>query len=556
MQCQQNGVIFYFFVQRRSAGSTTAMPLSTCELFLSLISALQVEILIDWLAAKDVGKLDSAFVARGIRESFLKILEEEHCVFKHTFRGFRGGYFPWMIKRRIKVSNAKLPHSFDNVQQTQFFQTTGKYLRKLDAWQSTNTKDVKIITNIVSELSTLCNNLEELIFAGCDLLKANICSVLQHFPRLRYLNLTHCHSNISGEMIFCINENARNLQTLMLSKCRIDAEAAIQSFSTNHTIHTLEVLGVIQLDNLFPFIHNCKGLRVLYVGYINLYDLLRVLKECPKLHTLAASVTDGQPSDTSNAAFDNLIANIQGLKVLQLHLTYENNLSDDKLHRLVRNCPNLRMFITGRVQKLYGVEFNLDYYESNVNLDIRPHIGVELNEAKKKHQLQMLVVGSISISTLQSIVSCCPQLTSIWTTCPADANGAIDRTLWGTFIATMSALSLKSLRIESCADLSPADLLPLRNLTYLSLTDTELQHIDVVELISRNPLLKKLYLLSCKYLKHDTLLYIVDKCVHLEELEFGSQETPANYTSENMDIVSNFIKLHRPKLKKMVTTNV
>ena len=524
------------------------MPLSIGELLFILIPTLQVEVLARWLEVKDVGRLDSALCASGLRETFLKILEEEHCVFEHTHHNIYGGYIPWIIKRHIKVSNAELPRGFDSAKQTQLFQTTGKYLRRLNASDLTYFGKVNSINNIVSELST-CYNLEELIFSGCDLFKANICSVLQCFPRLRYLDLMHCKS-VTSEMIPNINKNISSLQTLMLSGCDISHETAVQPFSSNHTIHTLEVLGVKHLENLVPFILQCKGLRVLYVDDIKLCNLLSVLKLCPKIRTLAVSVTASQPSDTSDASFDHLLAHMQGLEVLQLHLGYEYHLSDEKVHRVVQSCPNLRIFITGRLQKASGsrVPHSFEHYETNGMLDKAPHKSVEISEERRAHRLQTLVVSSMVTGTLQSVLSCCLHLTRVIIGRPTGAS--TDRSIWENFIATISNSSIKSVEISSCSGLRSADLLPMRNLICVSLKDTELKHSDVVGLVTRNPQLKKLCLLNCPYLTHETLLHIVEKCVHLEELRFNNIEAARYYDkSVNTDLVVKFIKLHRPKLK-------
>ena len=83
-----------------------------------------------------------------------------------------------------------------------------------------------------------------------------------------------------------------------------------------------------------------------------------------------------------------------------------------------------------------------------------------------------------------------------------------------------------------------------------TLKDTELKHSDVEGLITRNPQLKKICLLNCPYLTHETLLHIVEKCVHLKELRFYNIEAARYYDkSVNTDLVVKFIELHRPKLK-------
>lgn len=167
---------------------------------------------------------------------------------------------------------------------------------------------------------------------------------------------------------------------------------------------------------------------------------------------------------------------------------------------------------------------------------------------QKQHQLHTFVVTSITVPALQQILKCCPLLTNIKI---SSINGNGDHTSFSQAMQMISVSSVKSIDF-SWGLSSRTDILPLHNLTALSLKYTPLEHSDIVSFIARNPNLYKLCLLDCPLLTEETLLYIVDKCKHLVELGFCNYDPLHEYSrTVNTDLAVKFAKLHRSTLKKV-----
>ena len=495
--------------------------------------------------------LDSAFCARAHRQSFLQLLTDEHCVFEQTCDVI-GGSFKWVIDKYLKVSDAKLPKYFDSGLQTQFLQTTGKYLRKLHVPDLVSMQQVNLSRNILSELSLLCINLEELVFSDCDLTKSDVCSILPQLPRLRHLDLNKCR-NLTGDMVVNINKNAKLLETVIFSDCSIVDDIPPNSLVRHNRIHTIEVINIGRVDRLVPFILQCQALRVLHVDNVQLNDLQLILTECPTLRSLFVSLKTSP--HLTDSEYDTLIAHMQHLEILQLYLpqwigTWKP-LFDDQLLRLVHQCPKLRMLLASHITHRYmHRSYGFRLTETIHNLD-KTHVSTTGESNKdRKSQLQTLVVGTIAVPTLLSLLSNCPHLSTFkikfW-------GGMDEPALWTDFMTAISKSRVTSLDVGCCENLQRADLLQLHNMVSLSLTDSDLRHTDIVSLIDRNRQLKKLSLVNCSALVHSTLLYIVDKCNNLEELTFNNLDGNEIYDkSINSELVVKFIKLQRPKLKKLV----
>lgn len=521
------------------------MSHSTFDMFLNLIPALQVEMLVHWLTMKDVGMLDSALCSKMYRESFLKILGDDHCIFEHTPELFYGGHIEWIIEKKLKVSNAKLPYYFDRDFQSQFLQTTGKSLRKLFVPDVKYLRQESLTNNIVSELSSWCTNLEELVFTDCNLSNTDVCSVLQHLPRLRHLDLHKCR-NLTGAMVVNINQNAKQLETIIFSDCSIVDDIPPNTLVRHHKIHTIEVINLGRVDKLVPFLLQCSSLRVLHVDNIHLADLLLILTERTTIRSLFASLKTSP--HLTQSEFETLIGHMKHLKILQLYLPqWEGTwgpLFDKQLLHVVHHCPQLRMLLASHIPHRYvHSEYGFGLTESIPNTQ----------SADKIHgaqsQLQTLVVSTIAVNTLQSLLLCCPQLTTFKIKLPGGSGEPVQ---WPEIMTAISKSNIKSLDLGFCDDLQGKDVLLLQNMSSLSLTFADLKHTAVVKLIGRNLHLRKLNLVYCCNLTHRTLMYIVDKCKDLEELRFNNLDGNDLYDDcIDSKVVVAFVKSQRPKLKKL-----
>ena len=199
------------------------MTLSACDVLLSLIPSLQVNILVGWLTLKDVGRLDSAICSTPHRELFLGVIKEEFCVFKETSKN-NFGQFLWINERRIKMADVEVPRPFSHPNgHPTFFEVTGKYLRRLDASNMLDIVQDDHAINILSEKLAMlmtCVNLQQLELRGVDLRSLNISPLLATFPHLRHLNLSSC-KNLRSEVMLGTIEQAKQLEVLDLTNCQL-----------------------------------------------------------------------------------------------------------------------------------------------------------------------------------------------------------------------------------------------------------------------------------------------------------------------------------------------
>lgn len=258
------------------------MSFSEFNLLLNLVPTLR-ELLVNWLQLHDVAKLDSALCTSQHRRIFLKILDEKSCVFDHLSKDLHGKHLKWVSLRNAKISSAEMTNYFPSADWVQLFHATGLHLRELIASSIGS-------SGIAFKISTMCINLEMLIFSDNDLRKNNICSVLQYLPRLQHLDLSRC-KNVSDAMLANICDRAKTLRVLDLSHCQMDEGALrLEAVQANYSIRTLSITDCNQIRIFLPFIHQCKALTSLYVSYITLDDVFLMLRQCPALATLSAGV--------------------------------------------------------------------------------------------------------------------------------------------------------------------------------------------------------------------------------------------------------------------------
>ena len=413
------------------------MPLSTCDVLLSLIPVLQVEILVSWLSLDDVVKFDSALISPHHREPFMKLLNEDYCV----FQDLDGQHLAWVMWRNVKLSTVDLPHHFANDQRLKLFQHTGKYLRSLITF------NVDPTSNIVEEISTLCPNLEKLVFPVHDLAEMDICSNLHDLPRLQDLDLTRCE-NITGEMLANICSHS-SLVNVDLTNCvELEDALPVEIVHTNHTIRQLSVLWCGETSFYIPLVQQCKALQTLYICDIRFKDVLVILAQCPALTTLSATEETGQNDSLSNDELNLLIPLIQNLHVLHLHHWQGYNWQKGQLGKLIKGTPNLHALFIGRlnynpsegiVNTLQDVHRLTQGSTLASNRDVR-------NE--HRHALHTLVVEDILSTELLSILSYCPHLVSLTITecgsLHADQGNAEN------VMTTISNSSIKIIDITEC----------------------------------------------------------------------------------------------------------
>ena len=163
------------------------------------------------------------------------------------------------------------------------------------------------------------------------------------------------------------------------------------------------------------------------------------------------------------------------------------------------------------------------------------------------HKLKTIQVCAVSSAVLQSILNICAQLTTLMFMDSCDDADVQN------LMTVIGNSTLKKVEFGSCHRFKRFALLHLRNLTCFTLTHArDLSHEDVVAFLNRNPLLRKLSLTECPLLTQNTLLYIVEKCVHLEELVFNNLDPhQLILRSADTSLATRLVKCFRPKIKKL-----
>ena len=508
------------------------MSLSVCDVLLGLIPVLQAEILSRWLPMRDVVRLDSALCSTQHRESFLKILGEEYCVFNPAWN-VCGKHFMWIVWRRAKISTMELTHHFDSALRLKLFQITGKSLRSLN----TSLVNLDVSYRIVFEISAMCTSLERLSFSGNDLMRNNICSVLSYLPRLQYLYLTNC-INLTGEMLANICAQSKCLRTLELTDSSImEGAQTVETYPENHTIETLLFLHCGWASPFLSFVLHCKALSALYISRLQFSDVFTILAHCPALTTLSVGVKSSASKRISEVELTTLISLIQNVTALHLYRGHSFHWQETQLERLIKGAPNLLVLLAARTDK---ESCPSEHIKIALNNGYRfPRVYSECN-----NQLHTLLVDDIVSTELQCILQCCPQLQCL-TIIELGAINEEGNDSIHNLMTTISDSSIRILDIPDCRCLESSAMLQLHNLVSISFNQfVHLQQHQLIVLLKQNPALKKLSLIDCQYLSQQSLLAIIEQCPGLEELVFDNTCDSTMTTT----LVSGLIELLRPKL--------
>jgi len=516
------------------------MALSTCDVLLNLIPSLQVDILVRLLSLKDVGRLDSAICSTQHRELLLNIFKEEFCVFQEPSTS-NLGQFLWINHRHIKMADVEVPRPFSNpTLHATFFEVTGKYLRRLNASSMLDIAEADNTNNILSEKLAMlrtCVNLRKLELGCVDLRSLDIGPLLATFPHLSHLDLSSC-KNVSCEVVLSLTGQAKNLQVLDLSNCHVSGVMNVALLSPNHTIHTLR-LGIVKDTPAFvSFALQCKALRALYVESIQFSDVCRLLTLCPTLRVLSTCVDLENYSALLTAEEANtLIPLIQTLECLHLYNVSGLYVADEQLLNIVANSPHLKVLVVRSTNNSDG-----NTLDDILNAAISVPVGFS------GHKLNTLYVESITSATLQSVVHCCPQLTTL--VCRHARAGADIHNL----MTIIGQSAIKSLSLLSYKVIPSADLLHLHNLSQLQLCCYVLTDNDVTGIVNRNPRLRVLSLTQAPQLTKKSVLYIVKNCKDLKALKFNNIDPNVPYykhTMENTRLLKDALLFFRPNLKKL-----
>lgn len=498
-----------------------------------------------WLHLHDVAKLDSAVCSTHHRETFLILLHDEYCVFDYPAKKLNCKHFWWLMRRNVKVSSVHLIDKMFSWHRINLLGATGKSLRTL----VTSTVSIDNMSSIVFEISTMCTNLEKLVFTGNNLSQNDICSILCYLPRLQHLDLSYC-TNMTCEMLANICSQPKSLCTLELTYSRIiEGGQHVSTYSENHIIQNIIILHCNWASTFLSFALQCKALHTLYMSDIQLTDVFSVLTHCPALTTLSAGVRSSESQYISDEEVTTLISLVQNLEVLHLFHRFSYHWQDGQLERLIKGVSNLCALFTARIDghphKLINNALSNKYRLSTECATRSDNKLCTYDTGTSSNQLHTLQVDEIISTKLQSLLQCCTQLQSltiIYLYVTTEEGDDCVRNL----MTTISNSSIRILDISNCRSLRSAATLPLHNLVSISFNQiVHLQQSELIVLLKQNPTLKKLSLIHCKSLSQQSLLAIIEQCPGLEELVF---DNTCDSITMSMTLVTGLIKLLRPNL--------
>ena len=192
---------------------------------------------LDWC---DVGRLDTAFLNRQIRNSYLFALQFRKVeVERHQFwiKALDRGILSWLISRNIRVISWAL-----GVNDTQLISIANglPQLQSLDiSWSDITDEGIRAVANGLPQLQSLyaiecyditdeglralvrgCPQLQSLNFHNCDIITdEGITALANGLPQLQSLNISWC-IKLTDEGIKALASGCPQLQYLNIGLCR------------------------------------------------------------------------------------------------------------------------------------------------------------------------------------------------------------------------------------------------------------------------------------------------------------------------------------------------
>ena len=186
--------------------ATTSLASLPVEIFSNILEYL------DW---GDVGRLDTAFLNRDTRNSYLFALQLRNVkVVRNVFwaRAVDRGLLSWLIRRNIRVISWNL--RVDNARLISIANGCPKL-------QSLNIDNCSNITDDgIRALANGLPQLQSLNISCCDkITDEGITALANGLPQLQSLNIDGCHK-ITDEGIRALASGLRQLQSLNTASCR------------------------------------------------------------------------------------------------------------------------------------------------------------------------------------------------------------------------------------------------------------------------------------------------------------------------------------------------
>ena len=230
--------------------------------------SLPVEIfsnILEYLGLWDVGRLDTAFLNRDTRDSYLVALQLRKVKVERNWfweRAVNRGILSWLIRRNIQAISWDL--QVDNVQLISIANGLPQ-LQSLNI-SSSNFGYINITDAGIRALASGLPQLQSLNIGGCrNITDAGVTALARGLPQLQSLDIRNCR-NITDEGIRALASGLPQLQSLNIRSCLYITDAGIRALANG--LPQLQSLDIGYCRNITD-----EGIRALAIG-------------CPQLQSL------------------------------------------------------------------------------------------------------------------------------------------------------------------------------------------------------------------------------------------------------------------------------
>lgn len=202
------------------------------------------------------------------------------------------------------------------------------------ALQNTVTvKGIRHYEKVMGKESFKSNKLTHLVVDDVQTTKIELISLIRRCPNIIHLDLSNCR-NITDATLRTLTQMLPNLETLNISRNRVESD-------------DLRYAGCISDIGIHAIATNCKKLKNLNISIrkssneITPLGIRELVTNCKELQSLEMRHFD----NSDNSWLDD-IATI-GLKLIALDVSGCTGVTNDKLNKILKDCPNLeRLSVT------------------------------------------------------------------------------------------------------------------------------------------------------------------------------------------------------------------
>ena len=339
---------------RRAQVGALSIKMATTNPLVSLPVEIFCNILeyLDW---SDVGRLDTAFLNRETRNSYLFALQLRKVkVERNRFweRAVDRGILSWLIRRNIRVISWDL--QVDNTQLISIASGLPQ-LQSLIIWSCNITDEgIRAVASGLPQLQSLNISL-------CHITDEGIRTLVNGCPQLQSLDISWC-GNITDEGIRALANGLPQLQSLNIYGCYKITDEGIRALASG--LPQLQSLHIRACYNITD-----EGIRALANGCrqlqsLNIRDCYNITDE--GIRALANGCRQLQSLNISGCKItdEGIRALASGLPQLQsLYISACYNITDEGIRALANGCPQLQ-----------SLNISACYYITNAGREIAERI--------------------------------------------------------------------------------------------------------------------------------------------------------------------------------------